>query len=570
MTLRWPWIALFVVFVVCIPLFAPDHLFFGDWPNHLAMIGYAGESLKAHATLPATFDTNDTIGRATPLFYGSLFLPPLGALSALFGPRAALALAAAAMLFLQFASVRVLARDVARDEGIANALATIVTWAIYPLTDLYNRAAIPEFFAITTLQAGSCLWAYYARDPARRPRASLAAGLLVTLGAGIHPPTALFGGLTFLAIWAASLWWSPEPRRVLRRSLALSAAGAGVLSPWLYVVGKFRGQLQVVHANAALQFFSTCVDTVATRLSLLPTPGEGEELRWVTTPHLDAQVSLPLLAALSLLGVLAVASRRSEAEDREVRRALAVAAFCAAVTLALFRLSTSLSPWSLLPKSFVIVQFNYRLVPFVNMAALAALTGVLAALTRGDGQLAIARTLLVAALVVAAVGVAFKLPRCLAGGSPADAAVTDYANPPRDWYYGTNDYAAPDAFAKLDRAAPKQAVKLTVGGANGFGVVAPAHVHAGARTPLTTNVQAFPWNVLTVDGEPVPHEATLADGFKLAAWVGPGDHEIGYQFHPDRAWSALHAMSLVLLLLWAGASAFGPALARRSGARFES
>jgi hypothetical protein len=207
------------------------------------------------------------------------------------------------------------------------------------------------------------------------------------------------------------------------------------------------------------------------------------------------------------------------------------------------------------------------MVAFVNVAALGALAGVLAVRVRADHHATRSRLVLAAAVVVATIGVGLKLPRCLESGSGADAVVSDYANPPRDWYFGSVDYATPDAFPKLDGAAPRQAVKLTVGKLNGFGVVASTHVRAAARTQVSTNVQAFPWNVLTIDGHPVSREATLIDGFKLATWVGSGDHDVGYEFRPDRAWSALRATSLGLLALWACGAAFGPALARRLSRR---
>lgn len=558
MTLRWPWIAAFAVFVACIPLFAWNHQFFGDWPNHLAMIGYVGEYLKAHACLPTTFHTNETVGRATPMFYGNFCLPALGALSAIVGPRAALTVAVAALLLLQFASVRELFWDATRDEGVACAAAVIVTWAIYPLTDLYNRAAIPEFFAITALQTGSCLWALYARSPAQRQRASVVAGLLVTLAAGIHPPTALFGGLTFGVLWLASLSWCPDRARVLRRSLAVALAAAAVLAPWLYVVTKFGGELNIVRNKSPLYFFPASLDAVRTRLSAVPTV--GADATGVGTPNLDPQVSVPLAAALVLLALFALASR---AGDRRARRGLVFAALCAAAMAVLFRLSTSEPSWSLLPKAFTIIQYPYRLVAFVNLAALGALTGVLAALVPDDVRVARSRFVLVAGVVLATVNVGLKLPRCLESASGADSVVTDYVNPPRDWYFGYDDYATPDAFPKVDGAAPREAVKLSVVGApDGFGVVGSAHVHAGVRTQVSTNVQAFPWNVLTVDGQPVSREAMLSDGVRLAAWIAAGDHELGYQFRPDRAWSALRVSSLLLLGAWALGGALGPWLLR--------
>jgi hypothetical protein len=475
----------------------------------------------------------------------------------MFGPRGAVTIGTAVMLLFQFASVRALVKDAARDEAIACAAAVVVTWSIYPLTDLYNRSALTEFFAITALQTGACFWAFYARDPARRERTSIVAGLFVTLAAGFHPPTALFGGLTFGVLWIASFIWCPDRKRVLLRSLAIAAGAAIVLAPWLYVLKKFGKLIQIV--NGSMWWFHTSLDMASTRLSLFPTV--GPEAGAVSTPNLDPQVALGLGVALVLVGLLALVVR---ARDRRARGAFAFAALCVAATVILFRLSVSESAWSWVPQSFAVIQFPYRLVAFINMAALGALTGVLAALMREDGHVARSRAVLAVAVAVAAFSIGLKLPRCLQSPAPIDAVVTDYMNPPRDWYFGSEDYATAGAFAKVDAAGPKEPIKLLVGTPkSGFGVVNPTHIRAGGRTQLSTNIQAFPWNVLTIDGHPVAHDATLVDGLRLATWVDGGEHDIGYTFKPDRAWLALRRLSLALFVFWGLAGAFGPALARR-------
>jgi hypothetical protein len=98
-------------------------------------------------------------------------------------------------------------------------------------------------------------------------------------------------------------------------------------------------------------------------------------------------------------------------------------------------------------------------------------------------------------------------------------------------------------------------------------VIGSTQVRADVRTEVSTNVQAFPWNVLTIDGHPVSHEETLSDGVKLATWIDAGEHDVGYAFRPDRAWVALRAMSLALFAVWACGAAFEPAIARRLSRR---
>jgi hypothetical protein len=208
------------------------------------------------------------------------------------------------------------------------------------------------------------------------------------------------------------------------------------------------------------------------------------------------------------------------------------------------------------------VQFAYRLVAIVNVAAMGVLIGLLGALGRDHAQRTRSRHILTVGVLLALVAVGFKVPRCLGPGGGADAVVHDYHNPPGDWYYGEQAYTTPDQFTKVDGTGPKGAVQLGVGGASGFGVVTPTRVNFAARTLVTTNVHAFPWNVLTVDGQRVPHEETLRDNLKLATWVGPGEHVMGYKFRPDRTWSVMRVLSLILLAAWTFAVTLGPALAR--------
>jgi hypothetical protein len=54
---------------------------------------------------------------------------------------------------------------------------------------------------------------------------------------------------------------------------------------------------------------------------------------------------------------------------------------------------------------------------------------------------------------------------------------------------------------------------------------------------------------------------------KLDTWVAAGEHDIGYEFRPDRAWSVLRAFSLLLLVAWTLVTALGPALMRARARR---
>lgn len=545
MRVDWPWAAAVAVLVACIPLFAWQHAFFGDWQNHLAMVRYVGEHLKAHGTLPLAFHTEETIGRATPMFYGNFYLPAAGLLSAFIGARATLSVLIAGALVLQFVCVRALVWDRTRDQHAAAAVAVAVTWAIYPLTNAFNRGAMAEFIATTLLQAGLCVWLTFARDPSSpgAGRRARTAALLLTLAAGVHPPTALVGGITGGWFWLVSWRLSPDPRRVLRTSLRIAPFAAALLSPWIYLVVKMRSQLQISKVFASIWWFHSSLDAVATRLS--PVPTAGRDSSRVTTPNLDAQINLGLLLAALVLLVWWLRRRRQHGTPRGP---LFLAGAAAVATIFWFVASTVEPFWVLLPETLQSIQFAYRLVAHINIALLVL---VVALLEVGGSNGKAPRIAIAVALAFAALGVAAKIPRCVLSASD-DLVVKDLFKLPDDhFFYGGDDYATPDMFTPASRAhEPVKHAPVPIERTGGFGRVGRARIDVTQRTRLTTNVQAFAWNHLVVDGRSLPREEQLVDQLSLSTVVEPGTHEIGFELRPDLAWIFLRWCSGLAVVAW--------------------
>src|SRR5216684_6498534 len=84
-----------------LPLLHPSAQFWGDWRNHLWLIGYFGEYFLRHGDFPVMINTNELIGSPIPLFYGFLFYPMAGLLSAITGANLAIRSLAAALILLQ-------------------------------------------------------------------------------------------------------------------------------------------------------------------------------------------------------------------------------------------------------------------------------------------------------------------------------------------------------------------------------------------------------------------------------------------------------------------------------------
>src|SRR5579864_528830 len=135
------------IVIACFPLLwlAPIHRHFhhalSDWDNNLWMIGYFGEYFRRHGSFPMTFNTDPWVGMPNPMFYGSLFFPLAGLLSALFGSALALRMVVVTLFWLQTTQVYRTIKAMDQDSYTAWAIAAVVAFAIYPLTNLYSRSS---------------------------------------------------------------------------------------------------------------------------------------------------------------------------------------------------------------------------------------------------------------------------------------------------------------------------------------------------------------------------------------------------------------------------------------------
>jgi len=93
-----------------------------------------------------------------------------------------------------------------------------------------------------------------------------------------------------------------------------------------------------------------------------------------------------------------------------------------------------------------------------------------------------------------------------------------------------------------------------------FGKVQPITVEISKPILIVTNVQAFPWNVLIVDGSLQRGTRIYAvTSSSFSSWMrptvegvalSPGKHVLEYRFVPDKAWQTLDFISWIFLLAW--------------------
>jgi hypothetical protein len=563
-----------VVLAPTILLWNLDAQFYYDWHNHSWFIGYTGEYIRQHGFPPQVYSADQVVGLPQPIFYGWLFFPLLGGIASITGAAIALRIAIVVGFAVQFWAIYVAGRTLGASVARSTIVGALITWAIYPLTNLYNRAAIPEFFAILALTTAVAFGIAAAVAPTRRARAcGWLAVIAGVFAAGTHPPTALVGG-AFVALLLIAAALGCAVARKWRRDLAITAGiaallGVGALSPWLYANIRLRDDLYIVSKWHKLSFFPDRSDNLAGRF--MPFPYDGETLRRhgdISTPFAEAQISMPLLllAAWNLAAVYRRRQSRTNGVDgasagadgfERLQRWVAVLAF----GWFAFATALSLSPsFAALFSVFApYVQFAARLVGHANIALL-----LLVLVTQSAAPKTRSTTLVYAiAGVVALGGLAMKLNHA--------AFVRELAAEPRYAWRGdrsdlvahgqmdaAKDYAALKSVPQLPADVVDQAVQVNFPvGRNGdaFGQVGVAEVDLAKPAWVATNAVVFPWASVLVDGTQPQRTDMAAIQHRVAYRLPAGHHRFEWVWHPDATWLRLRivaAFSAALLVLGAG------------------
>ena len=561
-----------------------DGQFAVDWYNHKWLAAFSGEYLRHHGTVPVVINTPEYVGMPYPVFYGTLFYPLLSLITAWFNPGTAIRLVVLVVTGLQFRLVTRAFTVLEVPRWIAMAIACLVIWAIYPLTNLYNRAAITEYVAtaLLTCIVASFFLLVHAKQPAERFRIGLGIGLLFVLVAGTHPITALYSmpvlGLLLLAAYAEhglarAFWWG------LFKALALpTALVLAVLGQWIYALSRFQDELTV--AKDGGPWFYKGIDDWTTRFCPIPhdarigltfsdlRPPDGS---FVSSPFLDAQVNVAMLVLL--VGWLAILWWR----DRVTARAGLRATAFALIAFAFFTwISMYPSAFELLPAFTRMLQLAYRAVSYENISVLLAiflLAGLLR--RRRDRSLfeaGIASRLLIGCLVLSGAGVIIQsihASQILQTSGSRGIRATDHERGitralPKS-FYGATAYATIGLYEPLSQTERESFTQawVPVGEGDSFGITQPLHITQSRETWVATNVQAFPWNVLELDGVRIPADQLRVDEVRLVVRVPAGIHTLKFLSVPDPIWRVLRVISFVVLALWFAGFTYLTVRARR-------
>jgi hypothetical protein len=422
---RWHWLIPFVVIGGLMwPLLFSDRTFSSDWGNHLWIVWEQGLNIK-HLGLPSYY-LQSNLGAFYPYFafYGGTLYAVLGYVSWLTSPETAVALvflAALASAYLSWTWIAGMAGVRGWWTQIPGAIAVTAPYAV---TNLYGRGDIPEMVATAAipLVAASALSLVRSQRVRFWPAAAYVVGVVALTGT--HTLTLVWGA-TFLVLFAGvfvAAYWSQVKEHSRRglRLIWLGLLGIGI-NAWILVpLLLFHTRLLEGDPDplSHLEFTD--------RSQLFSLLRDGGALSTELTADVNAQ--LPVLALIVAIALLAV---YWTALPRNGKRLLLGVAGLGAV-FGLLILSPSLIED--LPRVWRFIQFPYRLVTFVDLAAVGLVTMALVAMGRSGAPARIP-----ALLLAAVAGLAFvqslrqngEVRSFLPGRA---AALESSVHTPQSWY----------------------------------------------------------------------------------------------------------------------------------------
>jgi hypothetical protein len=542
--------------------------FYADWKNNLWLAAYQGAFLRYHGIFAAVLNYQYAVGGPAPLFYGYLFYPLVGIVASVGGAHLALRAALFAVGGAELWGLYAAGRNVFRHRGLALVVALSILWSSYGLTNLYNRSAVPEYFAVSCLAASAgFILASLTAEPAQPQRLWIWMGCLCgTLAMGSHPITALLGapfigGLIVFGIWGH---WRGATARYGPGAWAVLIAGASLgflaLLPWGMLAQHWASRLEIVGPpQGVMHFFERC-DTLAGRFlpwphDALPAAMESQ----ASTPYLEAPLAMSLAPLLVWLVIGGMRHRNGDAEDRRLRPEAWVMLILSLLWIALLSaISLSAKVGDLFPQLGV-VQFSYRLVSHCNLAlALACLAAGLLSRPWIAFRSKDAALLTGLCCGIAAGGVMLKLVHGRAvEGSTTSSAYGLAPNPSRLIDGRDNSVGLEPSYATtsiLPALAESEAANIfylpfpVAGRGSHFGEV--GEIHARFDTPrwVLTNAEVFPYCELLENGRLIPVERLAHVDWAVAVHLPAGSETLTWRWNPPAGWRRLHAVGMIAFI----------------------
>lgn len=567
-----------VIFLPLFVLFQNHNCFYfildknmSDWTNHLWLTGYFGEYFLQHLSFPDVINTHQYLNIPTTLFYSGLFYRIIGLLSSIAGAEIAMKFAVLLVCIIQFISVFTLTKEITKNKWLSFSISTLCLWSIYSLTNLYNRSALTEFFAVSLITTALSLWlhSFEVDGLAAKFRLRFLFTLTIAMSFCFHPITALYGSLfmLFVLIGTAQNLIREKPLSLtIFTCFCLLCYVALALSPWLYMVWKFMTVLTGIFpaATTTSVWYIPQIDSLFVRLS--PFPIDMRSIAGGTnvdfgTPYLDAQTNIPLLI-LSIFITFSIVKYYFQSKIRQRIGAYHHLLLFLSHILFIFFLLASINPqvFSILPRAFLNAQFAYRLVTYQNLALLVSVISGLSILFANDLYPTIKLPLSVLSLVAIIISFqgiiqkevhAWSVMRL--DGKPEFSLSRKHRNDLLDLpnsFYGLSAYFVTAGMNLSKTPIASKTLHFEVGYGKEFGnAIDKATISLPKLSYVEIPIYPFPWSKIYVDGKLIDNSDLYWDGSKIATRLNAGKHVIEVKFTTTMAWQIYQNISFVLIML---------------------
>jgi hypothetical protein len=564
---------LLLSFFICIlplALLFSIHKSYADWFVHVWQIAYFSEYFKHFLSFPEVINAAQISGIVSTIFYGDIFYSVGGLLSSVLGADLGVRCVIFGTLMIQFVYIRKVFLRLTSDHLFATTVAALVTWEIYPLTNLYNRGALTEFIAVCFLQSALCCLLILNLGVQGRERIATFFGfsLFFTFSATTHPITGMMGGLYLGVLGLGCLFFSQSRSQLF---LSLAAAGAiliAVLLPWFYVLVLFLKKLPIA-GSAGLAFYP--FDTFLSRL--MPFPYDSRSvlngIQNLSVAYVETQIDIPLFLMALFLTVLVFRKGMIRQSQKYpfyffvvvLSFMMGVATFCASVF-------PTFASW--MPTFINKFQIANRLVTYQNLSILLFTFGIAGFFSKPGAFVKKSQLQVVCAIVLSLSisSVMTKLVHARVIASSTQGlwrTSSEIINLPGVGYNST-DYAVNDHIPLLvsKELLPQISREFHIQTGRRFGEPEVMHLDLVRPTLLLLNLHPFPWNKLFLDGKETDSKTLYRHSLKPELEVSEGQHSVEYRFVPDPTWRLLRAFSHLIFFVVSLAWVLSTLILRRS------
>lgn len=529
------------------------HYFYVDWANNLWLIEYMKRYLLANHAFPSAINTKDgLVGMVNPMFYGYLYYPLMGMAAIVVGSaRRAVILTQLLQEGLIFSIYGGLFRGVFRRgqyhvQFLTLAFTAIVMWNTYLITKLYGDGGRGEYYAMLCLYLAIGSWIMALRTTSVHRLFYITLSMLnALLILGAHPITAEIGGILYVVIVFVTIpgliRTTVHKAGLLFYGGILAAGMVASILPWVRTVIDNAGSTYV-STDKIMWFTPTGLKGMLYRIALYPYSHKSiYHGRNAIAPYLCLQVNVPLLL-ICLATLCMVLYYRKHFSRREK------AANAGLLALAFLMYLFSSCSWikSVTEKIFYSIQFEYRLITYVDLLMLAATVYQIYLLLK-IRRTRMKKALLVifaAALLMSAENVFISESYAYALGDFSQADLSSNVAPGS--FYWRNDYANA-GIAVIEMTERRMDVSLPLD----ENILEPESVafHCSANTIVDTNISSSDYNSVYLDGSEIPKDQLFrkdADSYTYSFTVSEGgEHTLEYRSNASARYVEARKMAVI-------------------------